>query len=141
MRTWRDDVRELLETAEQEPLAGQAVWSFFTKDDPLPLEEHEVVERIESGQGVFVLELVFDSELELVQRGSGKKIKSAGELRALKRDRFDALRAPALPPSSLPVNAPRADAAKRTTLLHGALLSVPSGDKKIAAGAAKKRRR
>jgi hypothetical protein len=129
----RDEVSALLETALEEPAEGMTLWSFHVKDRAVPLEEDEIVERIESGAGVYVMELVYDADLELFQRGAGRKIKSARDVSALKA-RGDAMSASPLPSrmtlgearGAQPLRAPTDTLAKRSTPLHGAMLQAPS---------------
>lgn len=129
---------EIFDLALVEPEVGHTFWSFHEKDRPSPLEFDEVLARLTSGRGVYAIELVFDEELELFQRGNGKKIKNADALFALKGERVDALaKAPPLPKASVPVAA----ASDRKGPLHASLLSVdddkPSGarGKKVSAAA------
>lgn len=124
-----DDVAALLELAlEEEPTPGHAFWSFHVKDRPGSLDEDEIVERIESGVGVYAIEIVLGDDLEPFQRGSGRKIKSHADLRALLRRR-GAVVLP-VPVSrggpTAPLTAPPLDAPRGTTPLHGAFLSAPS---------------
>jgi hypothetical protein len=128
----RDEVSALIETALEEPVEGMTLWSFHVKDRATPLDEDEVVERIESGAGVYVMELVYDADLELFQRGAGRKIKSARDVSALKA-RGDAMSSAPLPPRVAlgdargePLRAPTDTVAKRSTPLHGAMLQAPS---------------
>lgn len=126
-----DVLGEIFDLALVEPAVGHTFWSFHEKDRPSPLEFDEVLARLTSGRGVYAIELVFDEELELFQRGSGKKIKDARALLALKSERVDALaHAPPLPKVSAPVAA----STERKGPLHAALLSVDDG----AASGAKK---
>jgi hypothetical protein len=132
MTTLREDVTELLDASLEEPAEGLTLWSFHIKDLARPLDEDEIVERIASGAGVYAIELVFDEDLELFQRGSGRKVKSHADLRALKRERFEAMAPRA---SSAPLQAPTDTKAKRSTPLHGALLGKSLGPSGTGKGA------
>jgi len=121
----RDDVAALFAAADDEPVEGGALWSFYTRESALPLDEDDVVERLEAGRVVFALELVFDADLEILQRGPGRRIKTAAELHAL-RARGDALAGP-MAPAVGRLAAP-AQGARRTTIAR--LVDVPKKDKK-----------
>jgi hypothetical protein len=128
-----DQVCMLLDSTEQASAPGAVVWAFFTKEQNTSLDDvDEIVRRIERGLGVFLVEMVLDDDLELVQRSS-EKIKQPADLAALKRTRIGPLTA--LPPRAegVALTAPAFGAApKRRTIAHGALLDVPTGDKKAS---------
>jgi hypothetical protein len=66
-----------------EPAEGLAFWAFYVDDDELDLDE--VLERFAEGRGVYAVEVVWDAELNLVQRGAGQVVRAVPELRALRR--------------------------------------------------------
>lgn len=126
--TLLQDVTALLDAALEEPAEGLTIWSCHQRGLARPLDEDEIVDRIDSGQGVFAMELVFDEELELFQRGSGRKIKSHADVRRLMRERFDPMSVP-LPQARTPLVAPKDGKAKRSIPLHGALLGASLANK------------
>lgn len=74
---------ELVAPMFEERAAGVAFWGFYTKERAADLENDEVLARFEAGRGVYAIELVWDEELELMQRGDGVVVRTLAELRAL----------------------------------------------------------
>lgn len=64
------------------------MWSFHTRKLDRSLEPDEVVALLRKGTGVFVLELVWDEDFDLVQRGDGMKVRTLKDLEALRDGRF-----------------------------------------------------
>jgi hypothetical protein len=67
-------------TQTRPPTKGAAQWAFFTRELPRSLTKEEARARLESGKGFRVLELVWDRELTLVQRGPGHVVRSLEDL-------------------------------------------------------------
>lgn len=74
---------ELVAPMFEERAPGVAFWGFYIRENASDLENDEVLARFEAGRGVFAIELVWDEELELMQRGEGTVVHTLAELRAL----------------------------------------------------------
>ncbi|MBI1944288.1 MAG: hypothetical protein HYS27_01260 [Deltaproteobacteria bacterium] len=74
---------ELVAPMFEERAPGVAFWGFYTKERAADLENDEVLARFASGRGVLAVELVWDEDLELMQRGDGVVVRTLAELRAL----------------------------------------------------------
>jgi len=70
---------------------GTAFWGFYLDHRPDDAELDDVVDRLRAGHGFYAVEMVWDSDLELKQRGTGRIVRTLDELRELVR-RADALR-------------------------------------------------
>jgi hypothetical protein len=100
-------VEQMCATAFEDPEEGRALWSFHARELERSLTPDEVIARVEDGRGVYVVELVWDEDLELAERGEGQAVRTFDELQALADTRFahmsDNVRDP-----SLVANAPPA---------------------------------
>jgi hypothetical protein len=74
---------ELVAPMFEERAPGVAFWGFYIRENASDLENDEVLARFEAGRGVYAVELVWDEDLELMQRGEGVVVRTLGELRAL----------------------------------------------------------
>ena len=74
---------ELVAPMFEERAPGVAFFGFYVKERAADLENDEVLARFEAGRGVYAVELVWDEELELMQRGEGVVVRTVTELRAL----------------------------------------------------------
>lgn len=74
---------ELVAPMFEERAPGVAFWGFYIRENASDLENDEVLARFEAGRGVFAIELVWDEDLELMQRGEGTVVHTLAELRAL----------------------------------------------------------
>ncbi|MCC7110844.1 MAG: hypothetical protein IT382_16245 [Deltaproteobacteria bacterium] len=74
---------ELVAPMFEERAPGVAFFGFYLADSTADLENDEVLARFEAGRGVYAVELVWDEDLELMQRGEGVVVRTLGELRAL----------------------------------------------------------
>jgi hypothetical protein len=131
--TIADVVAQLCAPAFDEPKAGAALWSFHTKKIDRSLEPDEVVALVKKGTGVFVLELVWDEDLDLVQRGEGIKVRTLDDLEALRDGRFKHLvdpQSPAAPAAprgrdpSMAMTAPKETKARTSTPWHPATMKT-----------------
>jgi hypothetical protein len=104
-----DAVQTLVGSAFEDPKEGRTLWAFHAREVNHSLTVPEVIERIEDGRGVFIIELVWDEDLELIERGEGKVVKAADELFALLKNRVSHMSDLARDPS-MAANAPEADA-------------------------------
>jgi hypothetical protein len=123
------DVAALFVAAEEEPAAGKCFWSVHKRDSTLCLDEDEALQRLLDNIGFYVIEVVFDDDLELKQR-EGRTVRTHAELQALLRERVTPLSAPMVVPTFVP-KASMPAAKKTGSPVHGALLakSLPTSKK------------
>lgn len=69
----------------EERAPGVAFWAFYLDDRETELEADEVLQRFHAGRGVYAIEVVWDEDLELQQRGEGRVVRTLGDLRALQQ--------------------------------------------------------
>lgn len=115
-------------TAFVEPKEGGTLWDFQTREIDRSLTPEEIFDHIDSGKGVYLVEMVFDEDRNLHQRGEGIVIRSYEQLRELAESRMkyvsDLVRDP-----SMSANAPGdpkglgKPEAKTNTPWHGALFN------------------
>ena len=74
---------ELVAPMFEERAPGVAFFGFYISERAADLENDEVLARFEAGRGVYAVELVWDEDLELMQRGEGVVVRTVLELRAL----------------------------------------------------------
>ncbi len=133
--TIADVVAQLCAPAFDEPKAGAALWSFHTRKVDRSLEPDEVVALLKKGTGVFVLELVWDEDFDLVQRGEGVKVRTLDDLTALREGRFKHLVDPSSPAAqslasqggrdpSMVMRAPKETKARTSTPWHPATMKT-----------------
>lgn len=126
----RDVVELLCAPAFDEPKAGAALWSFHTRKVDRSLEPDEVIRLLHKGTGVFVLELVWDEDFDLVQRGEGVRVRTLEDLEALRDGRFRHLvdpssqAAPRGRDPSLAMTAPTETKARTSTPWHPATMKT-----------------
>jgi hypothetical protein len=75
-------------TAFAEPKEGGTLWDFQTREIDRSLTPDEVIEHIEGGKGVYLVELVWDQDMELQQRGEGVVIRTFTQLHELAEKRM-----------------------------------------------------
>lgn len=80
---------ELTAPMFQERVPGIAFWGFYAKEQGSDLEDDEVLERFAKHRGVYAVELVWDDDLDLKQRGEGRVVRTLDELRACLRRQRD----------------------------------------------------
>ncbi len=126
--TLADLVDEFFAPSCEDPVEGATLWAFHTRGVDRALEPDEVTDLVARGQGVLVVELVWDEDDELVQRGAPRTVKSRAELRALRTERLVPMTAPIASQSSTSAPAskrPVGDgAAKSGAPWHGATLAA-----------------
>jgi hypothetical protein len=93
-------IEQLCATAFEDPEEGHTLWAFHARELSRSLTPDEVYERLDDGRGVFVVELVWDEDLELIERGEGRVLRSFDELHDVARTRFahmgDSVRDPSM---------------------------------------------
>jgi len=129
MSTLEEDIEAFAASAFEEPTEGETVWAFQLLDVDRSLEPEEVLARLKKGRGVYVIELVWDEDLELVQRGEGAIVRNHQQLLALKK-RFLAMQEPPLPKTTTVKTAPKDTKAKTSAPWHGASLAGKLPSKK-----------
>lgn len=115
-------VDEFFAPSFDDPVEGATLWAFHTRGVDRALEPDEVVDLLAGGQGVFVVELVWDEDEELVQRGPGRAVKTRAELRALRAERLVPMTAPPILRSAASARPIGDGAAKSGAPWHGATL-------------------
>ena len=78
----------LSHTSFIEPKEGGTLWDFQTREIPRSLTPEEVFAHIDSGKGVYLVELVWGEDAQLYQRGDGIVIRSYEQLRELAEQRM-----------------------------------------------------
>jgi hypothetical protein len=81
-------VEAFCHTAFEEPKEGRTFWAFHTREQEESLTADEVVACLEEGKGAFLVELVWDEDLELVERGEGRVMRSLDDLKKLAETRL-----------------------------------------------------
>jgi hypothetical protein len=122
-------VEAFCHTAFGEPQEGRTFWSFITRDQPESLSADQVLERLEKGQGAFLIELVWDEDLNILERGEGRVVHGLEDLKSLADSRLRHLAESKLTRDpGLAANAPRAEAgqampkSKTSTPWHPAMM-------------------
>jgi hypothetical protein len=124
----RETVERMCATAFEEPAEGHTFWAFHTRDIERSLTPDEVQERLEDGTGVFLVELVWDEDDQLQERGEGQVVRTGEELLALVAARVshmsDLVRDPSMAATAQPDEAGRgAPKPKTSTPWHPSGLS------------------
>lgn len=78
-------LNELVASMFEERSPGTSFWSFYADWQSTDLENDQVLDRFRRGRGVYAIELVWNEDLDLVQRGQGTVIHTLDELRGLLR--------------------------------------------------------